>query len=265
LDTKEDADLDITGYTEEKKQKRAILEKSCLKISKSLSLYAQMNNLSSFKEMVNFTPSDLTRMRDTEIYTTACKMEELLIPYQSQLSQYGISANDISQLSIDIKSFFDVIQSPKYKIGERSSLNSNLMKYMGDMDELLKEKMDVAMTIVGLTNNTLQNQYLSSRAIDDTGTISGIKTYQDTVSANSTRTVSDIDYEMDLTFTFLNKGNTPLVFGLSLDGVNFLGTVISVQPLDSITRDASDLAAEGMYLLVQNIGNTSGSYIVTVD
>lgn len=265
LDTKEDADLDITGYTEDKKQKRIVLETSCLKVAKSLALYAQMNNLSSLKEKINFTASDLTRMRDTEIYTTACKIDELLFPYQAQIGQYGITLNDITQLVTDTKNFFDVIQSPKYKIGERVSLNVNLSTYMGNMDALLREKMDVAMTIVGINNSTLQSQYLSARAIDNTGTTSGIKVYSDSINANSNRTVADITYNPDLTFTFQNKGNTTLLFGLSVDGANFTGTSITVQPLDTLTRDASDLATEGVYLLVQNIGANAGSYIVEVD
>lgn len=265
LDTKEDADLDITGYTEDKKQKRVILETSCLKVAKSLTLYAQMNGLSSLKEKINFTASDLTRMRDTEIYTTACKIDELLQPYLGQIAQYGITATDAGQLVIDTKNFFDVIQSPKYKIGERVSLNVNLSTYMGNMDSLLKEKMDVAMTIVGINNSTLQSQYLSARAIDDTGTTNGIKIYSDTVTANSIRTVADIIYNPDLTFTFQNKGNTTLVFGLSLDGANFVGTSITVQPSDTLIRDASDLATEGVYLLVQNMGVNVGTYMVEVD
>lgn len=265
LDTKEDADLDITGYTEDKKQKRTILEVSCLKVAKSLALYAQMNNLSSLKEKINFTASDLTRMRDTEIYTTACKIDELLFPYQAQIAQYGITPSDATQLVTDTKNFFDVIQSPKYKIGERVSLNANLSTYMGNMDALLREKMDVAMTIVGINNSTLQSQYLSARAIDNTGTTSGIKVYSDSINANSNRTVADITYNPDLTFTFQNKGNTTLLFGLSVDGANFTGTSITVQPLDTLTRDASDLATEGVYLLVQNIGTNAGSYIVEVD
>lgn len=265
LDTKEEVDIDITGYTEDKKQKRQILEVSCLKIAKSLSLYAQMNNLSSLKEKINFVASDFTRMRDTDIYTTSRKIENILVPYQSQLGQYGINASDISQLTTDIQKFFDVIQSPKYKIGERVSLNNSLSKFMGDMDSLLKDKIDAAMTIVGINNNSLQGQYLSARAIDDTGTTSGIKTYNDTVTANSMRTVTNLSYQPDITFTFQNKGTTLLIFGLSSDGANFLGTTISVQPNDQLTRDASDLAMEGAYLLVQNDGNMNGAYIVTVD
>lgn len=265
LDTKEDADLDITGYTEDKKQKRILLETSCLKIAKSLALYAEINGLSSLKEKINFTASDLTRMRDTEIYTTACKVDELMQPYQGQIGQYGITSNDIAQLVIDSKNFFDVIQSPKYKIGERVSLNVNLSTYMGNMDALLREKMDVAMTIVGINNSTLQSQYLSARAIDNTGTTSGIKVYNDSITANSIRTVADIIYDPDLTFTLQNKGNTTLVFGLSLDGANFVGTSITVQPSDTLIRDASDLATDGVYLLVQNIGANVGTYTVEID
>jgi hypothetical protein len=265
LDTKEEVDIDITGYTEDKKLKRQTLEVSCLKIAKSLALYAQINNLSSLKEKINFVASDFTRMRDTDIYTTARKIENTLIPYQSQLGQYGINANDVAQLTTDIQNFFDVIQSPKYKIGERVSLNNSLSKFMGDMDSLLKEKIDVAMTIVGINNNSLQGQYLSARAIDDTGTTNGIKTYNDTVTASSMRTVANITYQPDITFTFQNKGTTFLIFGLSSDGANFVGTTISVQPNDQLTRDASDLAMEGTYLLVQNDGNVNGAYLVTVD
>lgn len=265
LDTKENADLDITGYAEDKKQKRTTLEVSALKVSKALSLYAQMNQLISLKEKVNFTASDLTRMRDTEIYTTACKIEELVLPYQSQISSYGLSTVDISQFAIDTKNFFDVIQSPKYKIGERISYNVNLNNLAAKMDNLLKEEMDVAMAVVGMNNNLLQEQYVSARAIDDTGTNNGTHTYSDSVMANSIRTVADIKYLPDLTFTFQNKGNTTLIFGFSIDGATFTGTTVSVYPSDVLTRDASDLAGEGIYLLVQNMGNDSGAYTVIVD
>lgn len=265
LDTKEDADLDITGYTEDKKKKRATLEIACIKIAKSLSLYAQINELISLKEKVNFTASEFTRMRDTEIYTTARKIEELVQPYQIDMGNYGISNADISQFAVYIKSFFDVIQAPKYKIGERASLNHNLSSYMSHMDTLLREQMDVAMAIVGISNSALQEQYLSARSIDDTSGGSGIRTHSDSVEAQSTRTVTDLSYQPDLTFTFQNKGNTNLVFGLSTDGTTFVGTSIAVNPSDTLTRDASDLAPEGVYLLVQNMGNNIGYYAVIVD
>ena len=98
---------------------------------------------------------------------------------------------------------------------------------------------------------TLRNaQYKSARSIDNSGGGSSSKQYSGSISAGLTSVIVKQDYDADRSYTFMNKGNVDLQFGLSIDGINIDGTSVTLQSGDEISRDASDLSGSGEFLIV---------------
>lgn len=259
------ANTNITGYTTVKRTARENLQNHCVLISRALMLLASFNAMPDLLEKVNYTPSSFTKMRDTELYTTAQMLLELVAPHQTNLGMYGVTPAQVAELQTKTQDFLAVIQLPKDKIGERASYNANIDMEIRQIDETLKTQLDVAMTIIGLSNATLKSQYDSSRAIDSTNGTSNMKTATGIISAGATEKVFNLPFDPDRDVTLSNKGTVVLTFGFSLDGSTFVGTSIEVLAGEEMNLEASDLSSEGDFLLVQNNAGSSGSYEVKYD
>ena len=111
----------------------------------------------------------------------------------------------------------------------------------------------------------LYAQYKSARSIDNSGGGSSSKQYSGSISAGLTSVIVKQDYDADRSYTFINKGNVDLQFGLSIDGINIDGTSVTLQSGDEISRDASDLSGSGEFLIVINTGSIDGEYKVEAD
>lgn len=259
------AGMQTTGYTQIKENARQQLETSLLRIIRGLKVVAIDNNYPDLKAKSEYTRTEVERLRDSEIYTTTLRISDLAQTYQSQLANYAITNTHIQDLQSYNQAFFEVIQLPKDKIGERASYNRLIELQMAEIDALLKTKLDTYMDIIEFDLPQLYLQYKSSRAIDLSGGGSANKNYSGTVASNSTEIIIKQEYDADRSYRFMNKGNVELEFGISIDGVSFTGVTVKLQAGDEINRDASDLNGEGEYLLVNNASSGEGSYKVEVD
>lgn len=256
---------DTTGYTVDKANKRKALEQLSIKITRALTAYSSVSNNATLRAKINFNKSDLERMRDNDIYTNAKLIEDYATQFSGSLSPYGISITDISDLSLKLKDFFEIIQTPKIKIEIRSSYFEQLETQISSEDKHLKDVLDPLMGVLEFDEPLLFTQYKKARSIDQTGSQSSSSTYEGTVSGNGTANVASLSYDIDRTFVFKNKGTTPLFYGLSDDGSSIAGVEIAVNPNEEITRDSSDMNDSGNVLLVRNAGSIDGSYWVNVD
>lgn len=256
---------DTTGYTIDKANKRKALEQLAIKISRALTAYSSVANNVTLRAKINFNKSDLEKMRDNDIYTNANLIEDYATQFSSNLTPYGISATDISDLSLRLKDFFEIIQTPKIKIEIRSSYFQQLETQIAEEDKHLKEVIDPLMGVLEFDEPLLFTQYKKARSIDQTGSQSSSTVYNGTVSGNGTANIATLVYDIDRTFTFKNTGTTPLFYGLSDDGSTIAGVEIAVNPNEEITRDSPDMNDSGNILLVRNAGVVDGNYWVSVD
>lgn len=257
--------VNTTGYTMDKASKRKSLEQLGIKISRALSAYASISQNVNLRAKINFNKSDLEKMRDNDIYMNVKVIEEYATQYASNLLPYGISLTDISDLGQKTIAFYEVIQTPKMKIEERSSYFQQLETQISEIDKLFKEIVDPLIGVLEGDEPLLFSQYKKARSIDQTGSQSSSKTFSSTVNANSSAVVATLPYNINRTFKFKNTGSVSLFFGLSVDGVNILGTEIEAVIGSELTRDSSDMYSEGDKLRVRNDTNIDGSYIVNTD
>ena len=254
-----------TGYTQIKENARFLLERSMLKIMRALKAFAIDENLFDLKAKNDYSRTDVERLRDSDLFTTALRIYGLANDNEAGIANYSITHDNISKLDTYAKSFFEVIQLPKDKIGERSSYNKLIELKMAEIDTILYDKFDNYLSLIEFDNVQLYAQYRSARSIDNSRGTSSSKQYSGTVAAGLTVMVIQQDYDQDRSYTFFNKGNADLQIGLSTDGVSINSSSVTLQPGDEISRDASDLNSEGNYLLVQNMGSIDGKYEIKAD
>ena len=254
-----------TGYTQIKENARFLLERSMLKIMRALKAFAIDENLFDLKAKNDYSRTDVERLRDSDLFTTALRIYGLANDNEAGIANYSITHDNISKLQTYAKSFFEVIQLPKDKIGERSSYNKLIELKMAEIDTILYDKFDNYLSLIEFDNVQLYAQYRSARSIDNSRGTSSSKQYSGTVAAGLTVMVIQQDYDQDRSYTFFNKGNADLQIGLSTDGVSINSSSVTLQPGDEISRDASDLNSEGNYLLVQNMGSIDGKYEIKAD
>lgn len=254
-----------TGYTQIKENARFLLERSMLKIMRALKAFAIDENLFDLKAKNDYSRTDVERLRDSDLFTTALRIYGLANDNEAGIANYSITHDNISKLDTYAKSFFEVIQLPKDKIGERSSYNKLIELKMAEIDTILYDKFDNYLSLIEFDNVQLYAQYRSARSIDNSRGTSSSKQYSGTVAAGLTVMVVQQDYDQDRSYTFFNKGNADLQIGLSTDGVSINSSSVTLQPGDEISRDASDLNSEGNYLLVQNMGSIDGKYEIKAD
>ena len=254
-----------TGYTQIKENARFLLERSMLKIMRALKAFAIDENLFDLKAKNDYSRTDVERLRDSDLFTTALRIYGLANDNEAGIANYSITHDNISKLDTYAKSFFEVIQLPKDKIGERSSYNKLIELKMAEIDTILYDKFDNYLSLIEFDNVQLYAQYRSARSIDNSRGTSSSKQYSGTVAAGLTVMVIQQDYDQDRSYTFFNKGNADLQIGLSTDGISINSSSVTLQPGDEISRDASDLNSEGNYLLVQNMGSIDGKYEIKAD
>ena len=254
-----------TGYTQIKENARFLLERSMLKIMRALKAFAIDENLFDLKAKNDYSRTDVERLRDSDLFTTALRIYGLANDNEAGIANYSITHDNINKLDTYAKSFFEVIQLPKDKIGERSSYNKLIELKMAEIDTILYDKFDNYLSLIEFDNVQLYAQYRSARSIDNSRGTSSSKQYSGTVAAGLTVMVIQQDYDQDRSYTFFNKGNADLQIGLSTDGVSINSSSVTLQPGDEISRDASDLNSEGNYLLVQNMGSIDGKYEIKAD
>ena len=265
LATIQAASVDTTGYTEDKAQKRQDLEQLALKITRALTAYAGVSKNLSLRAKINYNKSDLSKMRDNDLFAHTKVIEDYANQYATDILSYGISTNDIVDLGTKVKDFFEVIQTPKTKIEVRSSYLQQLETQMQEQDMYLKDIIDPLMGVLEYDAPLLFSQYKKGRSIDQTGAQSSSKTFSGSVNANNNTTVTTLPYDVNRTFTFKNTGTTTLFFGLSNDGTTVEGVEIEVGAGDQLTRDSSDMNDSGDTLLVRNAGSVAGDYTVVTD
>lgn len=259
------AGMQTTGYTQIKENARQQLERNVLRIIRSLKAVAIDNNYLDLKAKSDYSRTAVERLRDSEIYTTTLRIYDLATNYQVQLSNYAITPTIIADLKSYNDAFFAVIQLPKDKIGERASYNQLIELQMGEVDTILKDRLDTYMDLMEFDYPQLYIQYKSARSIDNSGGGVASRQYSGTVAAGLTVVIVKQDYDANRSYTFMNKGATDLTFGLSIDGTTISGVSISLQSGDEISRDASDLNGNGDFLLVINNSNIDGDYKVEAD
>jgi hypothetical protein len=258
--------MDITGYTVLKANKRAELTKATMKISTALYAITRMNNKPHEAEKFDETPAMLDAMRDNDILAYALQINAAATPaLVTTLAPFGVLPADNTALAARAAEFVLIMQQPRIQIGDRGAELQNLTRLFDSADELIDLKLDAVMTIFSVTNLTLYDGYKNARGIDDTGAVTS-PDYEGELAPSTITKIAEIPFLSSRVFIIKNTGATPIVFGLSTDGMAIDSDAVQLVAGATLQRTSSSIATKGNYILLRNDEATAfGSYQIRIN
>ena len=245
------SNLDITGYTVQKQNKRNDMSSVLKKVTAGLTAYYSINNQPQEAEKWDETSSMIDGMRDNDIYTYSQRALVASVANVAALAPFGILPADNTSLTTLNADFLLLIESPKNRIGERGAELNNLERLFEQADNILINKLDPLMRIFETTNPTLYDTYKNARSIDDTGTITA-PDYEGSIGANEIRKIAEIPYQSSRLFKVKNLGPATISFSLSNDPLNTEANEFVVAPGQTIQRLSSNLKVNSDFLVLKN-------------
>ncbi|MES2620052.1 MAG: hypothetical protein V4615_04300 [Bacteroidota bacterium] len=214
------ATSDTTGFTDEKAQERVDLEVITLKVSRAAAAYfLSIGSLGSIK-LADYIKSDLEGSRDNDLYVKAKYLYKKALVVQASLSGFNSGPADVTALNDALVAFFDVIQLPAEKRGEKVVSGVEVDELFQQTD-LLLDQLDIYMLTFEAVDNELFLLYLQARAIDNSGGGSGTDTNVLTGTVGMGTGVNipfdeeDIQADTNLLLTNLAPSGGPIIFFFS--------------------------------------------------
>lgn len=243
---------DLTGYALSKSFKRTTLETLSLKVSNAISSYAVVNNDAVLQKRADFPTSKWYLCSEEELITQANIVKNLATPLSATLVPFGATAADVTALGTALTAFTDAISDPTLAIDQRKEDNEKVVETIDQIRTLLTDRLDVLMRSFEVNNPSLFSLYRSARAIDTNGSVTAPTAIVD-VLANATQTVHTATaYSPDTFYTIQNMGTEAVLFSLSATtGVEGLENVL-LNPGETRSRLAENLAPTGIYFVVKN-------------
>jgi hypothetical protein len=158
-----------TGVRKDKLIALEIMKDEALIIGGAVFTYATAINNQTLKDAVNYTATDLTKVRDTLAAERARVILDEANNVAANLVNYGITAQQLLDYEALIVTFEGLIVSPRMAIVTKKGATKALKTVMGDADGILKDQMDRIMPQFKLSAPDFYVDYFNARIIIETG------------------------------------------------------------------------------------------------
>lgn len=256
---------DLTGVAISKSIKRQALEILALKLSNALASYSVVNNDTVLQKRADFPSSTWYSFSEEELVTQTTIIKNLATPLSASLVPYGAAAADVSAIDTALTAFTDAISDPTLAIDQRKMDNIQVIQVIDQIRTLFTEKLDILMRSFEVNSGSIYSLYQSARAIDINGAATE-PTLETDILPNTTITAHTAPmYEANTFYTLQNRGTEPVSFSLSTV-TNQEGTdAVLLNPGETRSRLAENLAPAGVYLVVKNAGTIPAKIRIWVE
>jgi hypothetical protein len=159
---------DTTGFTIQKATERTDLETIALKVSRAAAAYFLSIGEPGNIKLADYTKSELDSARDNDLYVKAKYLHKIVQPVEANLTAFNSGPDDVDDLSDALQDFFNVIQVPAEKKGEKAVYTKGLEVLFKEGDTLL-DSLDVYMLTFEAVEPLQYALYKAARSIDDSG------------------------------------------------------------------------------------------------
>jgi hypothetical protein len=160
----------ITGITMDKSQMRKDLAQKASDIAAAVYAYAITQNDNTLKEQVNFSVSDLLRLKDEILGPTCSNIANAADTNIANLAGYGITAAVLTDFADMTQAFMNLVAAPRNAVTQRATYSSELKELFKTGDSILKDQMDKIALQFKTTNPEFYTTYKNNRIILDAGT-----------------------------------------------------------------------------------------------
>lgn len=165
---KEVQEMVSKGYTEDKAFKMLDMINAALLVIGPSTAYARFKNNLPLLENINYSKSNLLNSRDQDAYTKCQRVYDATEPIISDLADYGIKIDQLTDLQTKINAFKDAVQNPRAAISNRKSATEQLKTLFADAKKLLLI-MDGLVKQFKTKDVNYYNAYFAAREIIDLG------------------------------------------------------------------------------------------------
>ncbi|WP_321279114.1 hypothetical protein [Marinifilum fragile] len=149
---------------------RSALSSVALKASNILKVYSFISkeeNLSNFVDRIN--NSFLTKLREKELLSFCKNLLERITPLKTELADYGLNEEMITELSTKITDYEKVLTEPRQLINERKTTNELIEDNIDQIQSLISNQIDPMMELF-VDDKEFYLSYKSARMIIDPAT-----------------------------------------------------------------------------------------------
>ena len=153
----------ISGYTEEKKQRRQKMTDQTFVVGQLVSAFAIAKNMIALDGEVNFPVSTLNRMQDDEVGEICNKVYLKAKEHLADLADYGITTAVLNELKELIDNYNSKTQLNKVTLEQKSEQTKIIAQLIKDGKALLTNSFDKLMLILRNTNPEAYNAFVAAR------------------------------------------------------------------------------------------------------
>ena len=153
----------ISGYTEEKKQRRQKMTDQTFVVGQLVSAFAIAKNLKALDAEVNYPASTLNRMQDDEVGEICNKVYLKAKEHLADLADYGITTAVLNELKELIDNYNSKTQLNKVTLEQKSEQTKIIAQLIKEGKALLTNSFDKLMLILRNTNPEAYNTYVAAR------------------------------------------------------------------------------------------------------
>ena len=153
----------ISGYTEEKKQRRQKMTDQTFVVGQLVSAFAIVKNMIALDGDVNYSITTLNRMSDDEVGEICNKVYLKAKEHLADLADYGITTAVLNELKELIDNYNSKTQLNKVTLEQKSEQTKIIAQLIKDGKALLTNSFDKLMLILRNTNPEAYNAYVAAR------------------------------------------------------------------------------------------------------
>ena len=153
----------ISGYTEEKKQRRQKMTDQTFVVGQLVSAFAIAKNMTALDGDVNYSITTLNRMSDDEVGEICNKVYLKAKEHLADLADYGITTAVLNELKELIDNYNSKTQLNKVTLEQKSEQTKIIAQLIKDGKALLTNSFDKLMLILRNTNPEAYNSYVAAR------------------------------------------------------------------------------------------------------
>jgi len=132
--------------------------------------YATATSNTSLKSTLDYSLSDLKKLKDNDAWTDCQSIHDAVSPYIASMTPYGATATTLASLQTDINNYAPLIGKPRSQVAASAAATKSVVQLIEGSRELYKDTLDPLMEQFKISNVAFYNEYHTSRIIVNIGT-----------------------------------------------------------------------------------------------
>lgn len=155
------------GITTNKRNSKDIVVKKTVTICGSVYAFAAKNGNEEMKVAVDFSETDLNRLKDGELALRCQTIHDLALANKGALEEFGVTTAKLEELQTAITAYAQSVPKPRAAITNRSVIKAEIKQLFVQIDKIFDEQLDKMIETIAETHPNFAANYKAKRKIVD--------------------------------------------------------------------------------------------------